>query len=749
LHSSLVWLLAGAFVVVATDGRAQAIPPAEKSAAPAKPVTAKPLPGKPVPGRPAAPGATVEGLTVTGESPQAFRSSIDRRSYGVATDLQSATGSIGDALRNIPSVEVDVQGNVSLRGDPNVTIMIDGKPSGMFRGDGRGQALQNLPADQIERVEVITNPSAAFKPDGAAGIINLITKKSRKPGGSGSVRANLGSSEHRNAGLSGAYNANKLTLSGDVGYRRDPQKAYTTDDRSSFDPASGKFIDSRKESHRGGVIDFHNIRTSLDFDPDAKTRLSGELRYSSFKVGDLLIDRYGEPTPTAPITADYDRIGHFKLDRSNGEASAGYRYKFAPYDHEFSANLSRERTSEDYRRLYDTVIRLPAPSRLFQDFAQHTVLDETQFKADFSRPMPGEAKLKTGYELEIDDNDYDNRGSSGATPATATPSAAFTNHFLYKQTIHSLFGTYERPFGDFTLLGGLRLEDVQVDTNQLTSSLRDSNDYFRAYPTLHLAYKVSDSQQLTASYSHRVQRPQPQDLNPYVIFIDPFNFRQGNPNLKPQETHSLEAGYQYRSNGTFYLATAYYRQSYNGVTDVARNLGGGVLLTTKQNLGHSRAGGLELVANGKLNAKLSYNVSGNLFWNEIDASSLGFRDTRSGYAVSGRANLNWTITDKDFAQLNASLNGKRLTPQGYVEPSGIVNLGYRHKFDEHLSVVVTVQDALKSLKNTVVIDTPTVRDRVVSKPNVQAVFVGLSYSFGSNGRKPRDPGFEFGGGGPP
>jgi hypothetical protein len=185
------------------------------------------------------------------------------------------------------------------------------------------------------------------------------------------------------------------------------------------------------------------------------------------------------------------------------------------------------------------------------------------------------------------------------------------------------------------------------------------------------------------------------------------------------------------------------------VTDVVHDLGGGALLTTRENLGESRAGGLELVANGKLNRKLSYNVSGNVFWNEIDASSLGFTDKRSAYAVSGRANLNWTITDKDLAQINAALNGKRLTPQGYSKPSGVVNLGYRHKFDDHLSAVVTVQDALSSLKQTTVIDTPTFRDRVVGEPRIRAVFVGLTYSFGSNGRKARDPGFEFGGGGGP
>src|SRR6185437_11367669 len=155
---------------------------------------------------------TVEGVTVTGASQNGMRTSIDRRSYGVAGDLATTTGSISDALKNIPSVEVDVNGNVSLRGDTNVTILIDGKPSGMFKGASAAQALQAMAADSIERVEVITNPSAAFSPEGSAGIINLVTKTTRKAGGSGSARLNVGTSNHYNGGVTAAYTSNKLTL---------------------------------------------------------------------------------------------------------------------------------------------------------------------------------------------------------------------------------------------------------------------------------------------------------------------------------------------------------------------------------------------------------------------------------------------------------------------------------------------------------------------------------------------------------
>ena len=215
-------LLAGVAVLApATSALAQPAPP------PSAPTTSEPRPPRgPRPDTP----TTVEGVTVTGQRPD-LRTNIDRRSYSVANDLQATTGSIADALRNVPSVEIDVRGNVSLRGDPNVTILIDGKPSGMFEGEGRGDALQQMGADQIDRVEVMTNPSAAYRPDGSGGIINLVTKTSRRAGASGSVRANVGNDGRFNGGVGANWNSGKLGLSGDAAYRHEQTEGFLRDRR--------------------------------------------------------------------------------------------------------------------------------------------------------------------------------------------------------------------------------------------------------------------------------------------------------------------------------------------------------------------------------------------------------------------------------------------------------------------------------------------------------------------------------------
>jgi outer membrane receptor protein involved in Fe transport len=291
---------------------------------------------------------------------------------------------------------------------------------------------------------------------------------------------------------------------------------------------------------------------------------------------------------------------------------------------------------------------------------------------------------------------------------------------------------------------------VQLDLDQVTQRLASNTDYFKIYPSVHLAYRFADDKQLILSYSKRVQRPNPQDLNPFRTDTDPLNLRAGNPNLQPQLTNSFEAGYQYKAGATFYLGTLYYRQNEHGVTDVVTSLGNGVLLTTKENLSQSKAAGLELVANGRVTKTLSYNVSANLYWNEIDATGqgldqlIGFAGRRSAFAAGGRGSLTWQATPKDTFQLSAQLNARRLTPQGYNDPNFLTFLGYRHKFSDSLSAVATVQDVFGSFQFRQVIDTPTLRERNTGAPGIQAVFVGLTWNFGAPNKRPRDQGFDFG-----
>lgn len=682
---------------------------------------------------------TVEGLVVTAQRP-AQTTSIDRKTYSVAHDLQATSGSVGDVMRNLPSVEVDVLGNVSLRGDANVQVLIDGKPSTMMSAANRGAILQQMPADSVESIEVITNPSAQFKPDGTAGIINIVTKKNRKPGRSGTAQASYGSEGRYNLGATAAYNTGRLNLFGSASLRHETRKRTTTDHRLRRDAPAGGVAASDQKIVSTQQRDSKIASAGFDFDLDAKTRVNGGFSYNRRDEDLILGERDLAADANGAVLRDYDRLGVGGGHETSTQASAGYRHEFSDKG-EFTLDLQRGETRENRHRTYENRYRKPAGPVTTDVLIPRADELTHELTAEYSRPLPGEAKLKLGYDLELDRDDYDNYGGT-IVGGVHIADPAQTNRFIYRQTIHALYGTFERPLGDWTLLAGLRLEETLIDTNQITSALKNSSDYLRLYPTLHLERALGEDQKLRLSYSHRVARPDPEDLNPYPIVLDAFSYRAGNPALMPQETHSLEVGYETRTHGATLAATVYARRSTNGITDVSRYVSPTVLLTTKENLGKSTSAGLEVSANGKAAGVLAYNLSANLFHNTVDAGNLGFNQTRSGVGYTLKASFDYTVSPRDLLQLSANYSGRRLNAQGYRLPAGAVNLGYRHKLSDALSAVFTVSDLFNTQRDRTLIDTAALYDRYERRQLGRTVFISLAWKFGAGG-KTKDAGFDY------
>ena len=676
-----------------------------------------------------------------------MHAAIDRRSYGVSSDLAATTGSISDALRNIPSVAVDPEGNVALRGDTRVTIMLDGKPAGQFNSPGAAQALQALPASAIERVEVITNPSAEFTPDGSAGIINLISRKIRKPGVTGSVRAVYGDRGRRQLGAGGAYNSGTLALSADAYARRDPQPAETQDAREVLDE------NSRPSAHRDPDPEPRLLAFRLlgrprraDGRRGRQNRLSAEARYTVFSIETLFNQQFQGEAQSDPVDERFLELGRGTFARKDAAFDTSLRRVLPGDDHTLNLDLSGEQIHEERDGAFNQAFSLPDDSALFFEIRTLNLLNRSEAKADYAAPLPAGGRLKAGFDVRDDDNRYDTAGVRGAAAASAEPDPTQTNLFRYRQTVGAAYATYEQPFGDWAVLSGLRLEDLVRDLDQVTLVQTNHTSYFRAYPSLHLQYKVSDTQQFTASYAQRVQRPNPEDLNVFRIQSDAITFRAGNPDLRPQ---SFEAAYQYRSGGTYYLATLYYRQNEHGVTDVITPLPNDMFLSSKANLSDSKAAGLELVANGHLTASLTYNASANLYWNQIDAQGQGlqqladFAGRRSATVLGGRATLSWQATRDDTFQANANLLPKQLVPQGHVEAVLMTYVGYRHRFRDDLFGVVTINDPFTAVRVTQVIQTPLLRDRKVQDIHLRGVFFGLTRTFGGGGKRPAAPGLDL------
>ena len=706
---------------------------AASASAPAPPVQAPPA-------KPAEASNGVSAVTVTADAPP-VRTSIDRRSYSVSGDLSAQSGAIADALRNVPSVEVDVQGNVSLRGDPSVTILIDGKPSGLFQGEGRGQALQQMPAERIDRVEVITNPSAEFRSDGTGGVINLITKKAKGAGRTGSVRVTGGDSGRH--GLSGnvGYNSGKLSASGDVNYRKD----YA--DQVDYERRRQANLDSETKGETNFDFESLTSQATVDYDVSDKLRIGGEARLSRF---DLALDSLAGTSRrdgTGAIIQAYDRDLTIRQRRDNGAISGNLVRRFDGEGHQLTLKLTYDAVDDNRVRTGHTVNRLPTVGGAYDQQRLGFDTRQTLFKGDYVRPMGAGQTLKLGFDLQADDNTYVNTGLRGPSLANLTVDPGLTSHFVYEQQLNQAYVTYERPVGELTVLAGLRYEQSKLDLTALGRTT--DNDTTKLMPSLHLSYKLNDQQKLTASYSQRLQRPGPFDLNPVPFMLDPLNYRIGNPNLKPQQTHSFELGWQYRKAPLTALATLYYRENNKVVTDVVTDSGGGVFITTRANVAQTRNGGLELVLNGKLTPKLTYNISSNTFWVELDGTNLGIPGKRSAFTSQGRGSLSWQVTQKDLLQINGFVSGKRLTAQGYAMPATGIDLGYRRKINDQVSLLVTAQDFLNVFRDKQVIDTPTLKSLIVRDVDARMVRVTLAWTFGT-GKNRKDPGFDFQGpGGPP
>jgi hypothetical protein len=386
------------------------------AALPLAATAAQPAPApapRPAPGQPAKPGAKEDGaaeVVVTGTRAEVV-ASTDRISFSVANDLQVQTGSVADALRVVPGVDVDLQGNVSLRGDPGVTILIDGRPSAMLRGDSRGDVLLSMPAGQLERVEVISNPSAALSPEGSGGVINLVTKQVKKDTRSATVRVTIGPEGRGGINLSGAQSGNGLTLTGDVGYRRITGEASGIQQRARLDPGSGTFVTSRQDTELDTVNAARTARVGIEYDPDKKNRLSTDFNYREFSSD---VDR-GDRFVSQNAASSYNRDSDIALSQRGIGARASWRHTLGK-EHDFVADLEVEKGR--LRRGVDAVTDFDAGPLSFERIRNAGERSEYNLKLDYKRPLGDESSLNLGYHVNIGQSEFDSAGIRGGSLET-------------------------------------------------------------------------------------------------------------------------------------------------------------------------------------------------------------------------------------------------------------------------------------------------------------------------------------------
>jgi outer membrane receptor protein involved in Fe transport len=676
----------------------------------------------------------LQKLQVSAER-EAFYNSIDRKTYEVGKDIASTTGTASDLLQNIPSIQVDVEGEVSLRGDQNVTILINGRSSGQMNSN-QAEALEQLSADRIERVEVVTNPSSKYRPDGTGGIINIILKDGGKPGWSATARANVGNEGRYNGSLYATYNPGLFDVFASISQRHEERPFEVERSRVQRDGNGQTTSSSVSKTEEERSFDSTSLETGGTYRFGKETELTAGVNYGTrdraWSSTQTTVNRDG----AGAVMEDYDRLRTGDEEEIEYEAELAFSHGFDGDGRKLAVEFGHESETEEGGDFYTNRYHLPADPEEFERTDVKETSRETELKADYVHPFANGTKLETGYALLAEKSDVDFRGSAFDNAAQQwVADAQTTNRFVYDSQVHAAYATYAAAVGAVGLQGGLRFEQALREADQRTAGIVREKDYARVYPSVHASYDLTTTQQLKLSYSHRVQRPRQWALNPYPQYSDPQNLRAGNPDLEPEDIHSIEAGWQYRGDGATYLASVYQRYRYDGITEVTRQMGNGVLLTTHENLATSRFTGVELGATAKPLPGLSLNFGGNIYREEIDAENLGFSGTRAEIAWDAKLNAAWEVNRKLSVQLTSGYRAKRLTPQGERRPMAISNLGARYGMTNRTALVLTVSDVFQTFESRTILDTPTLRSDTTMSRGASVVYFGLVHQFGGQPKR--------------
>jgi outer membrane receptor protein involved in Fe transport len=665
-----------------------------------------------------------------------FVNSIDRKTFNVGQDVMSKTGSVSDLLQNVPSVQVDIDGNVSLRGAGNVMFLINGKPSALM-GANYAAVLQQMPATSIEKIEIITNPSAKYKPDGTSGIINIVLKKEKNLGLNGLVSLNAGNDNRYNGNLSVNYNPGKINIFGSYGVRQDDRLRYATDYRKHFisNPDTINYINVISRDHSRPLSQI--FRTGADYKINKLNTIgvTGSYNYRSFIRQSIDANLWQSTDLTT--TKDYDRSRHDPEFEKDLELSANYIHSFGKEGHELTIDYTTSFSKEQEDNHYTDTYRIPVIPPTYDNTLIRQGGNESQFSVEYANPISEDKKLEAGYLLESNKSDMNFFGEF-LDPVSGlwVKDLVKSNDFTYNETIHVLYGTYEQDFGKFGFLAGLRAEEAFLDADQVTTDTVIKNNYFKLYPSLHLTYKITDLHELQINYSHRIRRPEGDDLNPFPEWQDPYNLRIGNPHLKPADVHSVEFGYQYKKKKTTFLSTIYYRYTYNAMTDIVRFINDTVKLTSRENLSKSRSAGLELVFSTSIGKLATLNLSTNTYYNSIDASSLGYGSNKSIISWSANLSAGIDLTKSTVLQVTSSYIAETLTPQGKQLPSFVMNTGLKQElFKSKMTFIMTVSDVFNSLRNRTLIDTPELYEKIIRRRSARIIYAGFTYTFGNQKKK--------------
>lgn len=685
----------------------------------------------------------LDEVVVEGER-SSMTMTLDKRIFNVGKDLTNAGRSAADLLDNIPSVTVDVEGNVSLRGSDNVRILVDGKPSGLI-GINTADGLRQLQSNMIESVEVVTNPSARYDAEGSAGIINIILKKEQRQGINGSFNAIAGVPTN----IGGSFNLNyrrkwtNLFASYGLDYDKAPGGGSSF---QTFFPGDTLYYTIRdNDRERGGWT--NNLRFGSDFFLNDKNTITVAAIYRISDEDNNYYLNYQDLDGDRNLLYVTDRYDNELETDKNSEYSINYSRTFSRKGQKLTADLQYRDNAETEESAINELTFDVGEGGELPELFQRSLNEEFDrgwlMQADYVQPIGKDGKLEVGFRNSIRKigNDYlvEQQNEDGEWENLD----GFSNNFNYDENIYASYAIFGNKVNKFSYQLGLRMEitDIQTELEQ-TNEINNKN-YTDLFPSVHLTYTLKEEKFLQGSYSRRIRRPWFRSLNPFSSFSDARNIRTGNPDLDPEYSDSYELGVlQNWEKSSFYYAL-YYRYS-TGVVNRITTVEDGVTYTRPENVGTNNDVGIEVTYSNEFNSWLRANATANFYHSVMDAFANGEDLGTETTTFFTRVMSQMKIKKEWDLQTTLSYRAPQNVPQGRRQSYFAVDLGLsKDVLKGNGTLTLSVRDLFNTRKFRYETITPTYTSEAEFQWRSRSAL--LSFTYRLNQRKQRERGGSGGG----
>lgn len=675
-------------------------------------------------------GTTTEEIEVTAERGP-LQIMPDKKIFNVTHDIVNQSGSATDVLRNIPSVTVDVDGNVSLRGSASVKMLIDGKPSGLD-GQNRAQILDQLPANSIESVELYTNPSAKFEAEGNTGIINIITKKNELLGYNGNVTLGAGTKDKYNGGLSFNLKDKKINLSVNYNYRLFNMAMDGNSSRSNTLNSTTSYIDQLSSNANRMNGQFGKISLDYFLTPKQFFTLSSGIRYRNHNEGGISTNNLFDANHYLTSSS---------ITNSNGD-SKGYDMNFAlnymgtfnpkqMLTGEISYDMDKDDDNESVSQQNFSASGIPLDNPILQNTYNKGTDGDFNAQLDYVHPFKKEdTKFETGIRMRYrkSDNDFTSEHFD-YTQNLWTPDLGINNHFIYSEQIYSGYATYTGKFGGFGYQLGLRAEQTFTKGDLEGNGDSFTKKYLDLFPSVNFSQQLSPTDELQLSYSRRINRPRYWFINPHTDYSDPYNLRRGNPDLNPEYIDSYEFSYVKYLGRTTITPSIFVRNTHDVINRVYTLLDSNTSLVTFSNVGRQWAYGGELIVVGQLTPWLNMNGNISYFRNELTDNSTN--TTNKNFTWTARVSSTIILPMDLSLQLSYNYMGENVTTQGTTKPIQSLDGAIRKDlFDKAASISFRVSDIFNTQKFETNLAGANFTQNFTRTRDSRVAFLTFTYNFG-------------------